>query len=91
MEPKEMLWDSGGPKPRQPVPGEPVWSLRKNHETLTCELRAQPVGVEAQCFRNREFLAGRLFNARADALAYADGLRRDCERLGWTLDGPDAG
>jgi hypothetical protein len=47
--------------------------------------------VEAQCFRNREFLAGRLFNTRAEALSYAEELRRDCERLGWALDGLDAG
>jgi hypothetical protein len=85
MEPKDMLWDSGGPKPRPSVPGEPVWALRKAEETLTCELRVQPIGVEAQCFRNGEFLAGRRFDARAQALSYADGLRRDCERRGWTV------
>jgi len=61
-----------------------VWSLRKDHEILTCELRVQPVGVEAQCFRNREFPAGRRFDSRAEAQSYADQLRRDCGRVGWT-------
>jgi hypothetical protein len=84
MKPKDMLWNSPVPQ-RQSIPGERVWSLGKEDETLTCELRDQgEFGWEAQTFRNGEFQSGQRFDLRAQAEHYAAVLHQDFERLGWT-------
>jgi hypothetical protein len=40
------------------MPGEPLWSLRKDGRQITCELRSHgEYGWEAQLFRDGEFYA----------------------------------
>ena len=71
--------------PEQPAP-EPVWSLRKNQETVTCELRdLRQYGFEAQLFRNGHSLSGRRFETRDLALQYVSALRGEFERRGWAV------
>src|SRR5215831_18744659 len=44
-----LLWTAKPPPPRQPKPGEPLWSLRNGERRLDCELRDDgKLGVEAQ-------------------------------------------
>ena len=60
------------PPPRQPKPGEPLWELRKDHATWSCELRVHGEwGVEAQILRDGELVIGRLFDTRAIAVQWA--------------------
>jgi hypothetical protein len=78
------------PAPRQPLPGEHVWTLRKGHQTIRCELRTHGHGVEAQLLRDNAFYAGRLFKQRAHALAHAAECRADLQAEGWLERKPDA-
>ena len=72
--------------PRQAVPGEHVWALRKSYQTVSCELRTHgPQLFEAQLLRDRAFYAGRTFKTRAEALAHAAECRDDLERDGWAV------
>src|SRR5258706_1869033 len=65
------------PAPRQPTPGELLWTLRKGSRTLLCELRSHGEwGVEAQLLENGEFYAGRRFDLKEQAVAYAEETRR---------------
>ena len=52
--------DRDRPPPRVPRPGEPLWSLRKDHNTWSAELRYHGEwGVEAQLLRDGELVIGR--------------------------------
>jgi hypothetical protein len=69
--------------PRIAHPGEPLWELRVNHVTWSCELRYQgEYGVEMQIFRDGEFFAGRRFDTRALAVQWAE-----LERQAWMKKG----
>jgi hypothetical protein len=59
--------------PRQPQPGEPLWSISQDGHQLDCKLRAfEPWGVELQIYQDGEFLQGRRWPTRAMALEGAD-------------------
>jgi hypothetical protein len=60
------------PTPRQPRLGEPLWAIRKDGQQLDCELRDGTWGVEVQIYCEREFLYGRRWATRAQALEEAD-------------------
>ena len=61
------------PVPRKPRAAEPLWELRRDGVTWTCELRYHAErGVEATSFRNGEFLMGRRFDTRVLAVQWAD-------------------
>ena len=75
--------------PRRRVPGELLWTLERGNQRLWCELRTTPdIGVEAQLFRNDEFVKGRFFRTRAGALAHADRCRHALEAEGWRPQDP---
>ena len=63
---------------RQPKPGEPLWSLRRNHLTWSCELRfhGESWGWEAQILREGELVIGRRFDLRRFAEQWAEEERR---------------
>jgi hypothetical protein len=61
------------PARRQPRVGEHLWAIRKNCRQLDCELRDHGGwGVEVQVSREGEFLYGRRWATRAEALEEAD-------------------
>jgi hypothetical protein len=65
------------PPPRVPRPGEPLWSLRKDHVTWSAELRYHGEwGVEAQILRDGDLFMGRRFDLREIAVRWADEERR---------------
>jgi hypothetical protein len=67
--PKHRLPDP----PRVPRLGEPLWSLRVNHVTWSCELRYHGEwGVEAQILRDGDLVIGRRFDTRALAVQWAE-------------------
>jgi hypothetical protein len=72
--------------PRQPTPGEHVWSLRRNGRQVDCELRfhGESYGWECQCLCDGELAYGRRFPLRAHALEEADTQRRRLLTAGWT-------
>jgi len=52
--------------PRVPKPSEPVWELRVDHVTWSCELRfhGESYGWEAQILRDGELVIGQRFVLR---------------------------
>jgi hypothetical protein len=70
--------------PRQPKPGEPLWELRHDHVTWSCELRfhGESYGWEAQILRNGELFAGQRFVLRKIAEASAEAERQILEKGG---------
>ena len=72
-----MLWNAPRPKPREAVPGEPLWVIEQDGKRIECEVRDQgAVGSELQVLVNRGFRSGRLYGSRAAALAAAEALRK---------------
>jgi hypothetical protein len=72
--------------PRQPRVGEALWAIEKDGRQLACELRDDgEAGVEAQVYRERELLYGRLWANRAVALAEADERKAQYLREGGVL------
>jgi hypothetical protein len=73
--------DAPTPAPAAPRgPGELLWSLRKDHRQIDCELRTHGTyGVEVQLLREREFYAGRMFPTREIALQWAEEERQAIE------------
>ena len=75
-------WYSPGhqikPIQRKPRPREPVWTVRKDHVTWTCELVDQAEwGTEVKILRDGDLVIGRRFETRALALALGGtGTRR---------------
>jgi hypothetical protein len=59
--------------PRQPKPGEQLWSIRTKDRQLDCELGDHGAwGVEVQVYREGQFLDGRRWPTRALALEEAE-------------------
>jgi hypothetical protein len=75
-----LLWTALPPPPCKPRPGEPLWSLRKDGVTWDAELRYHgEYGVEAQILRQGEFVFGRRFDTRAEAVQGAEEERKAIE------------
>jgi hypothetical protein len=86
-----MLWNTHPPPPRKPRPAEPLWTLI-NHggDRIDAQLRAHgEYGWEFQLLRRGDFYAGRWFDLRAHAIAWADEIRRDLEKDGWATGSVD--
>jgi hypothetical protein len=65
----------------KPRPGEPLWSVRKEHRQFDCELRYHGEwGVEAQILRDRELLYARTFLTGELAVRWANDAREDIEK-----------
>jgi hypothetical protein len=65
------------PPPPGPTPGERIWTLTKGASRIDCDLRTDRVaGVEAQLFRDGEFVSGRRFGQRDQAIAHTDQHRQ---------------
>jgi hypothetical protein len=80
--------------PRQPVPGEHLWTLRKGTDTMTAELRTSPAVVELQLLHNGEWYYGRRHDSRAFAIAEGEAAKADLEKDGGPRDRertPDGG
>jgi hypothetical protein len=73
------------PPPRDPKPGEPLWSLQKDEHTWSAELRdhGAGVGVEVQILCDGELVSGRRFDLRELATRWAEQERQAIER--WQL------
>jgi hypothetical protein len=68
MRQEDLLFNHKRRPPRQPQPGERLFEFLLGHDRIRCELRDHgPYGVEAQFYRNEEFLYGRRFDSRLDA------------------------
>jgi hypothetical protein len=77
--------------PRQARPGERLFEFLRGHDRFLCELRDHgEYGVEAQFYRNEEFLLGRRFDPRLDptrtprelAVQWAEEERKAIEKGG---------
>ena len=85
-----LLWDAPPPPPRKPRPAERVWSMRKNGKQVDAELRGHSEwGWECQFLYNGELAYGRRWVTRAEAVAEAEGKRRELESLGWIMQTND--
>jgi hypothetical protein len=59
--------------PRQPKPGEHLWSIRKDGQRLDCELRDHGAWeLRCKCIGGDQFLYGRRWPTRALTLEEAD-------------------
>ena len=81
-------WYKPNPAPRptrQPVPGEHLWSLRKNGKQIDCELRfhGESYGWECQCLHDGELAYGQRFGLREGAVAEAEARRQRLAEDGW--------
>jgi hypothetical protein len=74
---------------RQPRPGELLFEFLVGHDRWMCELRDHgPYGIEAQFWKNEEFLMSRRFDPRLDptrpprelAVAWANEERKTLEQ-----------
>jgi len=67
------------PAVRQPKGGEPLWSLRKEDVTWTCELRfhGESYGWEAQILRDGDLVIGRRFELKEWAIKWAEQEKSD--------------
>jgi len=70
---------SGRVVPRSP---EPLWEMRSaDHHTWSARLLYHGEwGVEAQLFRDENFVMGYRFNTKAQAVAWAEGERTELEK-----------
>ena len=83
MNPKDMLWNAPPPSKAKPRPGELIWTLKNGSRVASCELRYHgEYGVETQFFRDGDFIAGRRFDLRGQALQWAQLERQDLEQEG---------
>ena len=83
-----LLWNAPRPPPRKQRPGEPLWSVRVNGATWEAELRYHgEYGVEAQIFKQGEFLIGRRFDTRELAIQWAKLERAELEGKAAREDG----
>jgi hypothetical protein len=73
--------------PRQPTPGESVWSLRKNGKQVDCELRfhGESYGWECQSLHEGELAYGQRFVMREGAVAEAEAQRQRLIDEGWAV------
>lgn len=80
-----LLWTAKPAAPRQPKPGELVWSLRKNDHQVDCELRfhGESYGWECQCLYDGELAYGHRFVLKAAALVEAEAQRQQLLRAGY--------
>lgn len=85
MDPKALLWNAPPPPARVPTPTESLWTLTKNGKRFTCELRSHgKYGWECQFLEDAEFVDGRRFAMRSQALEWATLERGEHEADGWT-------
>jgi hypothetical protein len=67
------------------APIETLWTLTKDGKRFTCELRSLgKYGWECQFLEDDEFLDGRRFAMRSQAIEWADLERIEHEGEGWT-------
>ena len=68
MKPEDMRHGASTPAPRQPQPAERLFEFLRGHDQFLCELRdhGESYGVEAQFYRNEEFILSRRFDRRLD-------------------------
>ena len=82
-----LLWTAKPPVPRQPKPGERLWTMRKGDAVAHAELRCHGEwGWEWQYFREGSFLYGRRCMLHAQALACAEEQRERLLKEGWTVE-----
>jgi hypothetical protein len=74
------------PPSQNTTAGEVQWTLTKDGRRFTCKLRSHgKYGWECQFLEGEEFVAGRRFPMRAQALEWANLEREEHENEGWTL------
>jgi hypothetical protein len=88
MDPKAMLWNSPCPPPRVPRPGELLFEFVRasDRAPMSSELRfhVESYGWEAQIFERGELFYSRGgFALRAQAIAWAEAVRRATSRSSW--------
>ena len=65
---------------RRDVPGERLFEFHRGHDRFVCELHDfGRHGIEAQFFRNKEFVFSRRFDTRAEAVQWAGEERKALE------------
>ena len=70
--------------PAPPKLVTPLWTVTKDAQRLDAELVEQGVaGLELRLLRDHEWLSGRRFNNRVQAVAHAVETRRELLTRGW--------
>jgi hypothetical protein len=74
--------------PRQPKPGEHLWTLRKSDKRIDCELRfhGESYGWECQCLLDGVLAYGRRCPLREQALKEAESQRQRLISKGWAAE-----
>jgi len=68
------------------APGEALWTLTKDGKRFRCELRSHgKYGWEVQFLDDEEFVDGRRFAMRSQAVDWANLEREEHLGEGWTL------
>lgn len=81
---EELLSSYQPPPPKPPRTGDTLWTLTKEGVGVTAELLDQSsAGVELRMHRDGEWLSGRRFSERANAIAYALKHREQLTAKGW--------
>ena len=71
-------------RPAGPREREPLWTVHRDRQWITCELRYHGEhGVEYRLFQNDQFYKGRGFANRELAVQGAEVARRQLEADGW--------
>ena len=85
MSREDALLSGFRPPPPKPLrQGEPLWTVTKDGVAVTAELLDQSeAGVELRMWRNGEWLSGRRFTARVNAVAHAESHRQQLMAKGW--------
>jgi hypothetical protein len=87
MDPKFMRHDAPRPAPRQPTPGEHLFTMRRAGEAIVCELRDHgEFGCEAQFLLNGQLLMAQRFDGRALTIGWAEFKRDVLTVRGWVAD-----
>lgn len=71
--------------PTTPKVATPIWTLTKDAQRIDAELVEQgAAGWELRLMQNREWIGGRCFRNRLQAVAHAVETRRELLSRGWS-------
>ena len=60
-----------------------LWTLRREHDTVACQVRLKPYGIEVDITHDDAVVLTRVFETDAEALAWAGRKRVAREADGW--------
>lgn len=60
-----------------------LWTLHRDGNVASCELRFVPIGTEVRILRNGSLLMSQIFGAGQEAVAWAEEERQRTMAQGW--------